>query len=107
MALSSAAALKAPRRCDLVLKIRKLALQLLEILIGLEVGIGFGQGEDLAQCALQLRLGGRPSCGTLRADGGVAGFDDVLQRLPLVCSITLDLTISTRFVTRWSSRYLS
>jgi len=46
---------EAPRRCDLVLKIGKLALQLLEILIGLEVRIGFGEREDLAQCALQLR----------------------------------------------------
>src|SRR5262249_48077232 len=66
---------EAPRRCDLVLKIGKLALQLLEILIGLEVRIGFGEREDLAECALQLRLGGGLSRGTLRGEGGIAGFD--------------------------------
>jgi len=46
---------EASRRCDLVLKIGKLALQLLEILMGLQVQIGFGEREDLARCALQLR----------------------------------------------------
>src|SRR5438309_7004792 len=38
-----------PRGRDLVLQVRKLALQLLEILAGLEIGISFAQRKELPQ----------------------------------------------------------
>ena len=69
VALYSAAALLKKRREAAILFSRSdsSALQLLEVLVGLEVGIGLGQGEDLAQRTLQHPLGRRLGGGPLRA----------------------------------------
>ena len=49
---------EAPRGRDLVLDVGELALQLLEVLVGLEVRIGLAQREQLPQRAAQHVLGG-------------------------------------------------
>jgi len=78
VALASATALLKKRRDAAILFSRSESsfLQLLEILVGLQVRIGFGEGKELAQRALQLPLGQRLGCGTLSGDGGVASLDE-------------------------------
>ena len=63
---------EAARRGDLVLDVGDLGLQLLEVLVGLEVRIGLGQREQLAQRAGQHVLGRRLLRRALRGDRGVA-----------------------------------
>src|SRR5712692_12098890 len=82
---------EAARGGDLVLEIAQLALQLLEALVGLEVGIGLAEREQLAKRAAQRvlggGLGGDPA--GLRGNGGVARLDHRLQRAALMPGITL------------------
>ena len=81
---------EAARRRDLVLQVGQLALQLLEVLVGLQVRIGLGQREELPQRALQRALGGGLRGGPLGGYCRVASLDDSLQRALLVCRIALN-----------------
>src|SRR5882757_4048520 len=65
---------------DLVFEIGQFARQLLEIGVGLEVRIGLGQCDQLAQRARELVFGGGSLSGALRRHGGVAGPDHVVER---------------------------
>src|SRR5579862_9460275 len=80
---------EAPRRRDLVLEIRKLRLQLLEIGAGLEVRIGFREREQLPQRAREHVLGGGLLRRPLRRHGRVARFDDLVQRAAFVRGVAL------------------
>src|SRR6202166_5193938 len=75
-----------PRRRDLVLDVGQLGLQLLEIRIGLEVGIALRQREYLPQRARQHVFGGalrgRPLA--LGGDRGIARLDHRFERPALV-----------------------
>jgi len=75
---------EASRRRDLVLEIGELHLQLLEILVGLQVGIGLGQREDLTQRAGQCILGRALLRRALCRHRGVAGLDHRLERAALM-----------------------
>ncbi len=75
---------------DLVLRIGELVLEREEILVGFEVGIGLGDGENGLKSAGQGRFGlafvGEPR----RAHGGGAGRGYVLERGLLVGGISFD-----------------
>src|SRR5262245_33879469 len=74
---------------DLVLQIRKLALQFAEVLAGLEVGIGFAQREQLPQClsAGILGRGLRRHASRLRRNRGVARLHNCFKRAALVAGV--------------------
>jgi hypothetical protein len=82
---------EAARRGDLVFDIGQLGLELLEVLISLEVRIGFAEREQLPQCAAQhvlgCGLGGDPS--GLRGDRGVARLHHRLQGTTFMRRVTL------------------
>src|SRR6266850_4282114 len=79
----------APRVLDRLLDLGQRRLEIAEVLVGLEVGIGLGQCEELAERAGQLVLGLRPRLGRLRRHGGATRADDLIQRASLVRGVAL------------------
>ncbi len=82
---------KAARGRDLVLDVGELGLQLLEVLAGLEVGIGLAQCEQLSQRAGKRVLGRslRGNAARLRRHRGIACLHHRFQRAALVAGIAL------------------
>src|SRR5690242_817070 len=74
---------EAPRRRKLVLDVGELALQLLEIFVGLQIRIGLRQREQLAQRAGQHVLGGDLLLEAWRRHRGIARLDHSLERAAL------------------------
>src|ERR1035437_10599740 len=74
---------------DLVLEVGQLARQLLEVGVGLEVRIGLGQRDQLAERAAQLVFGGGDLSRSLRGHRGVAGLRHVVERAALVRGVAL------------------
>jgi hypothetical protein len=83
-----------PRERDAVLGGRELLLDLEHVGVRLEVRVGLGQREELAQDAGEEVLRGRHLRRALlgilgRGDGGVARLDHRLERLALVLHVSL------------------
>ncbi len=75
---------------DAVLGGRQLPLQLEEVPVGPQVGVGLGHGEELLQAVDQEVLDRRLLLGgTGRGDGLAPGPDDRLEGVPLVCGVAL------------------
>src|SRR5262245_44810791 len=80
----------AARALDRFLDRRQRSLEITEGLIRLEVGIGLGEREELAQGAGQLVLGLGARLGRLRRHRRAARADDLVERAPLVRCVALD-----------------
>src|SRR5258706_1053972 len=74
---------------DLVLEVGQLAGQLLEVGVGLQVGIGLRQRDQPAERDAQLVFGGRDLCWSLRRHRTVAGFYPLIERAALVRGVAL------------------
>src|SRR6516162_10776349 len=73
-----------PRGRDLVLEIRQLGLQLLEIRTGFEIGIGLGHGKELAERSGEHVFGSRLLCRPLSRHRCIAGFRYLIERAVLM-----------------------
>ena len=78
------------READAVLGRGQLFLQGQEVLVRLQVGIGFGDGEQRLARAGELVLGRGVLADGLGAHRLVAGLDDAFERLLLVGGVALD-----------------
>ena len=80
---------EAPRRRELVLDVGEFGLQLLEIGVGLEVGIGLGEREQAPERARERALGGGLLGRAARGERGVARLDHRLERAALMRRVAL------------------
>jgi hypothetical protein len=80
---------EAPRRRELVLDVGELGLKLLEIGVGLEVGIGLGERHEAPERARQRAFGGGLLGRTACCERGVAGLHDRLERAALMGRVAL------------------
>ena len=78
------------RVAHLVLGVLERGLQVCEVGVCLEVGIGLGHGEELTQGAGKSVIGFHLFVGRVRGDGGIAGGDNGLEGLFLVLGVALD-----------------
>ena len=82
---------------DLVFEVGQLALQLQEILVRLEFGIGLGEGEELPECTGQHVLGLRLRLRIGGGGGGVPCLHHGVQCAAFVCGIALHRLDQVRY----------
>ena len=78
------------RVAHLVLGVFERGLQVCEVGVCLEVGIGFGHGKELTQGSGKSIVGFHLFVGRVCGDGGIAGGDNGLESLFLVLGVALD-----------------
>src|SRR5581483_12268893 len=80
----------APRHLQLVLDVGELGLQFQEILVGLELRVGFGDRQEPAERTLQRALTARSLCDALGRDRRGATRGDLIKHATLVAGIRLN-----------------
>ena len=75
---------------DFVLNVLKLFLELFEVLVGLELGIRFGNGKDFREAGGKRVFGGGGSLNVFCAHGLAASFGDVFESFFFVLGVAFD-----------------